>query len=361
MRSYDVLVIGGGIAGLSAAWHLADRGKRVTLVEREAFLGSHASGNNAAIFRQFEGHDASSSNLAETTARILQAIAPEWIRHTGVVYVANDQSTLLGVATEAATHGTWIDVAKAVPFLGEGEVNAGILIQRDGVLDPHLMTSSLAFELKQRGVVIQTSTQVRSLDMNGNQCTGATLFDGRRIAADATVIAAGAWSSQLGATIQAPLPLTPLRRHLAVLQPPVAIDRDSPVVWRLDDQIYFRPESGGILASPCDETPAVAGDVSTDPEVLVALGQKLRRLAPPLASSGVRRLWACQRTFAPDRRPVVGADARVQGLYWLSGLGGQGMSIGLGAGAVLAAAVCGEARDEIARFSPERLLQQRTV
>lgn len=156
------------------------------------------------------------------------------------------------------------------------------------------------------------------------------------------VLAGGAWNAELGASLGAPAPLSPLRRHLALLETGTAAV-GGPVVWRLDgDEAYYRPESGGVLASPCDETAwPPSTNVPSDARALVSLGERLATLAPALADSRVRRAWGCLRTFAPDRQFIAGPDARLAGLHWCAGLGGRGMSCGLALGEVVANALVG--------------------
>lgn len=112
--------------------------------------------------------------------------------------------------------------------------------------------------------------------------------------------------------------------------------------WRLDDEVYFREESGGVLASPCDEDAWPASVPPCDLRTLESLATKLGRLAPRLGSASVRQAWACLRTFAPGRMPVARADPKVSGLFWLAGLGGSGMTVGVAAGEIVAACVRGE-------------------
>ena len=130
----------------------------------------------------------------------------------------------------------------------------------------------------------------------------------------------------------------------------------SPVVWNLDDEVYFRSETGGLLASPCDETPFEPCLPPTSLDALEVLGEKLQRLSPRLADCSVRRSWACLRTFARDRQFVAGVDPRLAGLYWLGGFGGRGMTEGLAAGEVLACVMDGEEHPLAAELSPARLL-----
>lgn len=185
--------------------------------------------------------------------------------------------------------------------------------------------------------------------------TGVRLASGERIVAGAVVIAAGAWAEPLGAGCGAPLPLEPRRRHLALLEPKSKLDGDAPVVWAVDDEVYLRPDSGGVLASPCDEERWKAELPPTSEAGLELLAKKLARVAPRFADASVRRSWACLRTFAPDRAPAIGPDPRVQGLHWLAGLGGHGMTGGVAAGEVLAAAFTGKAHPLAQTLNPARL------
>ncbi len=98
-----------------------------------------------------------------------------------------------------------------------------------------------------------------------------------------------------------------------------------PFAWVEDAAFYFKPEGDGLLLSPCDETPMEPCVPPTDAAAAELLADKLTRHAPGLASIELRRNWACLRTFAPDRRPVIGFDASLPGLFHVSGLGGFGM------------------------------------
>jgi D-arginine dehydrogenase len=150
--------------------------------------------------------------------------------------------------------------------------------------------------------------------------------------AGAVVIANGAWAETLGATADLGLSLRPLRRHLVLLATERSFRPTRPIVWDLERSAYFRPESGAILASPCDAEPWPPELPPADPAALELLGQKLAQVAPLIARGRVVRSWACLRTFAPDDLPVIGPDPRAPGLYWLAGLGGSGMGLAAAAG-----------------------------
>ncbi|MEW6432164.1 MAG: FAD-dependent oxidoreductase [Myxococcota bacterium] len=348
MESFDVVVIGGGIAGLSTAWHLVQAGVTKTCVlEREWACGAHASGTNAAIYRQFED-DAVGVRLARRTRALLEVLSPDepLLRQTGALYVATPGRLASAISQLTANdievrRLSGAEVAALASPVVLGARHAAALVPTDGVLDPHGMLQALQARLRAAGVAVRVSSGARPTRRNGHFVIATAAGELR---AAHLVLAGGAWNAELGACLGAPAPLQPLRRHLALLDTSDA-PAGGPVVWRLeDDEAYFRPESGGALASPCDETawPAEAA-VPMDSQALVSLGERLSTLAPALARATVRRAWGCLRTFAPDRQFIAGPDARVPGLHWCAGLGGRGMSCGLALGEVVALALVGRA------------------
>jgi D-arginine dehydrogenase len=362
----DVAIVGGGIAGLSVAQALAGT-RRVRLFESEPLLAAHASGRNAAIFRPLE-HDATSAALTRETLRVLGGLVaplPLPLRPSGLVLCAASEAALQPLSEVAQREGVraeWLagaQLAARLPVLARGEVRHALWVPDGGVLDIHAVTSALAAAARRAGAELTTGNGVAAIELRAGRVSGLRLQDGSELACEAVVLAAGAWSAALGARIGAPLPLTPERRHLVQLAVRAPLAADHPVVWRVDDELYFRPETGGVLASPCDATPFEAtADPAVERVELERLADKLARAAPGLAAaSSVRSHWACLRTFAPDRELVVGADPRVAGLYWLAGLGGRGMGVALGAAQVLAA-ILGEKDHPLQNpMDPARLLR----
>ncbi len=359
----QTLIIGGGIAGLSAAFHLARRGCRgVQLLEREPMLASHSSGRNAAIFRQL-AEDEVGVELARRSAALLDegpGGLDSWLEQTGGLYVASKEEFIVQAAAQARAskveHAVLDEVGleQHAPVLAAGSACSGLWVAGDGVIDIHAVTEALARAARAAGVRIRTGCSVERIQVAEGRVLGLVLEDGTELRGSRVVNAAGAWSAALGQGAGAPLELAPLRRHLAVLD--AELPSDAPVVWNLDDEIYFRAETGGLLASPCDETPFEPCLPPTSLDALELLGEKLQSLAPTLADRGVRRSWACLRTFAPDRQFVAGEDPRLDGLFWLGGFGGRGMTEGLAAGEVLACVMTGEEHPLAAALSPARLL-----
>jgi D-arginine dehydrogenase len=358
----QVIVVGGGVAGLSAAALLAPH-KRVLLLEREPLLASQASGNNAAIHRPLE-HDLASAELARRSRQLLDSLlGPQVLNATGLLLVSaspDSVATLAALAREAnVRHRVWTADAlhRQHPVLSGGEAESALFLHDGGVLDLHALNSGLARLAKQSGAEFRTTSAVAQLEHTAGAIAGVRLADGTQLPARYVVLAAGAWSAQLAAASGLSLSLTPKRRHLVQLTAADILPRDAPVIWRLEDEVYFRPESGGVLASPCDETDWPAELLpERDPAALAMLGEKLARIAPKLADARVRNAWACLRTFALDRELVVGADSRVKGLYWLAGLGGRGMSVAPAAAELLANELLERAHDRGHAFSPSRCI-----
>jgi D-arginine dehydrogenase len=307
------------------------------LCESEPLLCAHASGRNAAIYRPLE-YDATTATLAARSLARLQELGGEaCLSRTGVLLAAGQSDPIDAFHEQARAQGVVVvrlDRAALhahAPLLAGGELAHALLVPDGGVLDIHAMTSRLTSAARAAGAELRTGASVAELIVERGALRGVLLHDGTRLVAGHVVLAAGAWGAALGVAVGAALPLQPVRRHLVqlALPEPAGLSPQAPVVWRVDagDELYFRPESGGLLASPCDAQPNAPPVSGVERGALELLAQKLARSAPGLAHAQVRSAWTCLRTFASDRELVVGPDPRVPGLCWLGGLGGRGMAV----------------------------------
>jgi len=311
------------------------------LLEREDFLATHSSARNAQIWLPVE--EGSTGALARRSAAGFTALLGDeaaWLRREGAL-VVTEPSRVDAFRDGAraggldATDADAAAVARLAPELVLGGRPA-LAVRGAGIFEPSVMMDALARAARDRGATLRTGAGVAAVRVERGRVAGVALEDGEAVDADEVVLAAGAWAGALGDAVGATTSLTPLRRHLALLEP-AAPARTT--VWCFldgDAEVYWRPESGGVLASPCDETPVAPSLPPAEGAALESLAARLEPVAPSLVDAPVRTAWACLRTYAADRELVLGPDPRVPGLSWLAGLGGRGMTIGLAAGELLA-------------------------
>lgn len=359
-----IVIIGGGIAGLSAAWQLArSKAGKILLLEREPLMCTHASGRNAAIFRPLEA-EASLATLACRSLELFEQLSPArpLVEPSGLLLLARAPEALAPVACSARALGMPHEIE--TPERVAARLNGlsvrgwhGLYAGSGGVLDIHGVSEALSRASRALGVEIRCGSGALGVRTNDARVVGVEVADGEFVAADDVVFAAGAWTGELGASVGLALPLTPVRRHLALLEPQRALPATVPAVWSLDDEVYFRREGQRVLSSPCDETAWSARAPQAELSCLAPLARKLGGIDEGLGRARVVRYWACLRTFAPDRRPVIGRDPRVEGIHWLAGLGGFGMTTGVAAGELLAQSFAG--RDTPPELAVHRLLSGR--
>jgi D-arginine dehydrogenase len=215
----------------------------------------------------------------------------------------------------------------------------------EGVVDVHALLTHYLRIAREAGFELVTDCAVEALVVEAGRVVGVETTRGA-VRAGVTIDASGAWAGRLGRAGRR-LPLQPVRRHLFVSGPVAGVTRMQPYAWVEDAGFYFRPEAEGLLLSPCDETPWEPCLPPTDPAAAELLAAKLVRFAPGLADLAIRKSWACLRTFAPDRRPIIGHDPDLPGLFHVSGLGGFGMMTSAATGDLAAALLTGAAPDWI--------------
>lgn len=359
-----MVVIGAGFAGASVAAALTQAGVTSGVVlERELLPGTHASGRNAAMVRQLEA-DPMLRKLAIEGVRRLRAKTVAGcpvLRQSGGVYLihggpapADEWCAQLREQCVPAELLSAVKARERFPFLSRFEFNYAVFCPTDGIVDIHALLSDLLAEARRGGFAVVTDCACESLILEESVVCGVQTRSGE-VSARIVVDAAGAWAGYLG-RLSAPLPLKRLRRHLFVSGDSGLLPHDAPLVWDLDVGYYVRPEGAGLLLCPCDETEHPPGVPEVDPEAEDLLADKLLQYAPGLAQITLRRSWACLRTFAPDRLPIIGWDPDIEGLFHVSGLGGFGMTTSLAVGNIASTLICGGVVDwiDVGSFSAGR-------
>ncbi len=336
---FDVIIIGGGIAGASMAYFLTERGiTNVALLERESQHGYHATGRSAASLVEFDPNPA---------VQRLKVLGGKFLRNPPAGFAQNpllqrSQIMLLyrapvlpdlpgakaglerdGVAFEPLTRA---QVLARVPVLALGESDCALLLTDDGRIDVHELLTSYLNGARRRGVTVRTGCEVRAIAVEGGRCRGVVTEAGG-LRARWVVNAAGAWAGEIAKLAgAAPIRLEPRRRTIVTFDSPPEIKVSAwPFVISEADQVYFAPESGGLLMSAMDQEPMAPCDAWPDDTVIASAIERLRALAPRLAPRAIRRKWSGLRTFSPDSVPVVGEDPHLGGFFWLAGQAGFGI------------------------------------
>ena len=350
MAETDVVVIGGGIAGVAASFYLAST-HAVTLVEAEPHLARHSTGRSAALF--FENYGTSATRPLTKASRTFFTDPPPnladapLVTPRGAMWLATpDQMTSLAKARDdgVATGSTVVQItaeeaARRVPVLRKERLG-GALWEPDP-LDLDVAATHQAFVrgLRRRGGSILTSSPVTAIERVGTRWR-ITAGD-TQVTSDVVVDAAGAWGDAVASLAGvAPVGLQPMRRTAFMVTGDQAWT-GWPMVVDVDHRFYFKPDGPQLLCSPADETPVPPCDARPDPAD-VALAIERINDATTLGIRSVRSEWAGLRTFSPDRTMVIGPDPARAGFVWLVGQGGTGIQTAPAAGALAATLV----RDE---------------
>jgi len=369
MSHADIVIVGGGAAGLATAWHLAARGDagRVVLVERNRLLAAESSALNAAILRTLDD-DVLTSRIALRSAGFLRrppggfTDVPLAIGRGLVLLAAAGEEDALLRRAEAVGGGLRFERAdrervRALHPWIRPDGNGGVFLPDDGEIDIAALMGGFAHGARAGGVEIRQGVPVTELMAGHGRIHGVRLANGEHLNTLRVVIANGGWAAALGARAGSRVRLRPTRRHLMVTRPSDAIDPRWPVVWQLGPEpFYARPESRGMLLCACDLTDADPDDLQRDEHVRDEIARKAARYLPELIETGAGQYWCGVRTLTADGRFVVGADGDVEGLHWVAGLAGAGMVCSAEVGRLAAAILMGDPGDdeERAALSPAR-------
>jgi D-arginine dehydrogenase len=344
-----IVIVGGGVAGAATAAALARAGMGPgVILEREPIPGSHASGKNAGIACIAEFDPLVRRLAVESVFRLhrITSAGVAVVRRASGLYLGGEAQRdrfarcVAGVEALGA-RAALLDRDQACarfPFLAAFAFDLAMESLDEGVIDVHALLLAYLDEARQGRFSLLTRTDATDLRIEGSRVCGVVTSRGT-IRADVVVDASGAWAGRLGRSVA--LPLQPVRRHLFVSANAGGVPSSAPLVWHVRDGYYFRPEGAGLLLSPCDESIHPPEPPQVDPAAADLLATKLAATAPALADLAIRSSWACLRTFAPDRRPIIGADPEIAGLFHVSGLGGFGMGTSWAVGEVASAIVRG--------------------
>lgn len=335
--SYDIAIIGAGIAGATLAAAIGPRA-RVLLLEAEDAAGYHATGRSAAFWSETYGGPGIQPLTSASEAPLK---AGGFLEPLGSLHIGRVMDVARADAFMAEFDGTGValervDPAAFVPGL-RGDWTIGVMEPSCAYIDVAGLHADALAASRRAGAKLVLNAAFQSATRNAGRwrvTTSAGEFD-----AAVLVNAAGAWADPVAiAAGVAPLGIQPYRRTLVQLRSDPAAPAEMPHVAHLGGEFYFKPEAGGRLwLSPHDETPCDPGDAQPE-ELDVAIAIDRFEHVVDWRVERVERSWAGLRSFAPDRLPVYGFDARVPGFFWFAGQGGFGIQTAP-AGAAIGAAL----------------------
>ncbi|WP_069300079.1 NAD(P)/FAD-dependent oxidoreductase [Neptunicoccus sediminis] len=367
MTQPDIIVIGGGIAGTSAAAQLAEHAD-VLLLEAEPQFGYHATGRSAAIFIRNYGN-AVLRALNAASAPVLQSGAG--ISDTGLLsprgelLIAGEEdiTDLENYAREATglEHLRPDQAVELVPILRKERIAAAILEPDAQDIDVDRLLQGYLRLLRGRGGKTVTNSPVCNLTRDNGLWRVTTKET--EYSAPVIVNAGGAWADQIAQIAgAAPVGLTPMRRSAVLLDAPQGYDIDRwPLFASVTESWYAKPDAGKLLISPADEDPTHPHDAWPD-DMVLAEGLHRYEQAVIVPVTRPTHSWAGLRSFTPDRTPVVGFDPEQEGFFWLAGQGGYGVQTSP-ALAALCAALCTDKTPDlsaeiVAELSPARFARE---
>ena len=386
-RSTDVLVIGGGIVGTACAEALASAGQDVVLVERaDLAAGTSGACQTGVGWGLFQ--DPYDRQLCLAASAVYQ----EWITIGGDVEYRQPGSVIVG---DLETKGTlrakvealqelniaceWLDraaIREAEPAISP-TVPGGAFLKSIAQVNPIQVVIEAARRAKQLGARICTHTELLSVEIKGGKAISALTNQGR-ISFGTIVLAAGAWSSHVGRFFDLRVPVWPLKGHILVTEPipPLLRHMISRAQCEENDKGTIGvnigadgpppgpPQVGTVLHSQfhgqllIGSSKQFAGfDRKVDLNCITEMAGRACKLIPQLKDVQIVRTYTGFRPWTPDGRPLIGPTKQVNGLVFATGHGGEGVTLALLTGRLIAELLTGQGTSvDIGPLSPDRFL-----
>jgi sarcosine oxidase subunit beta len=378
--SADIVIIGGGVMGASALYHLAARGHRgAVLLEREEAFGTGATGRCAGGVR-YQFSTEINVKLSQASLPMIERFKDEIgqevnYRQCGYLLVASDEKDAaafqknvklqnrLGVQTELLSGD---EVRARLPQMRFDDALAGTFHQKDGLVDPNSVVMGYVSAAQRLGAKALTNATVTGIRVSGGKVEEVATCAGS-IKTRTVINAAGPWARVVGEMAGVHIPIVPMRRQMFTTTAMPELPRDFPFVIDFSQSLYFHREGEGLLVgmSNQNERPGFDQNVDEDFE-MVNLEAAIDRL-PMLERAGRASHWAGLYEVTPDAHPIFGRTP-VDGFFVVAGFSGHGFMHGPVAGKLISELILdGSFKTvdvsalDLARFSEGRLIQEYNV
>jgi len=343
----SVVIIGGGVMGVSIAFHLAEAGCTDVVVVEGDQLGSGSTSKAAGGVRlQFS--DAVNIELALRSLDAFERFdsRPGFdidLCQVGYLFLldnANDVATFersVALQNSLGVPSRMMSAAEAgalAPLANVDDILAATICMRDGHANTGAVVEGYAQGARALGVRILTGCPVTAIERDGDTITGVVTAKGR-IPTDTVVCAAGPWSGQLGEMAGLHLPVAPVRRPVWFTEPMPDLPPGHPFVIDFSTGFYFHDEGRGLLFGMADPDQAAGFEVPLRSDWLEVVGEVAMRRAPKLLDVGIAGGWTGFYETTPDHNGIIGESSELARFFYATGFSGHGFLLGPAVGEVI--------------------------
>ena len=370
--SAEVVVIGGGVIGTSIAFHLAEAGIDVCLLERDQLAGGSTSRAAGGIRAQFSDplNIAIGLRSIESFERFGERPGAEIDLHqVGYLFLLDREDDVtafeasVAVQQEAGVPSRFVsldEVEELSPLAALDGVLAATYCPLDGHASPEAVTQGYAGGTRGHGGTILTGCGAAGIELAG-ESIGAVETTAGRIATHTVVCAAGVWSPEIARTVGVELPVQPYLREVGFTGPVEGLPERIPLTIDFSTGFYFHREGPGLLFGMADRTQQPGFDAPTDPAWLERVMEVAERRCPSLLDMGIAGGWKGYYEVTPDHNALVGESTAASRFLYATGFSGHGFLQAPAVGEIVRDLVLGrEPFVDVAALSAERFARAET-
>ena len=365
----DVVVVGGGVMGTSAAFHLAEAGADVLLVERDELASGSTSKAAGGVRAQFSDplNIAIARRSLDAFARFRERPGAEIDLHrVGYLFLLDREEDVAAFERSVALQSSLgvpsrlvspQEAAELSPLAGLEGVLAATFCPLDGHAAPEAVVQGYAAGARAHGATIATGCDVIGIDVADGEIRGVRTSLGD-VAAATVVCCAGVWSNALGAAVGVEIPVDPVWREISYTAPVPGLPASIPLTIDFSTGFYFHREGPGLLFGMADRDQPPGFDAPTDPDWLLRVLEVAERRCPRLPELGLAGGWKGYYEVSPDHNALVGEAAAPSRFLYATGFSGHGFLQGPAIGEILRDLVLGrEPFVDVAPLSAERFAE----
>ncbi len=346
-RTADIVIIGGGIMGTSAAYYLGKRGASDVVLFEKDLLAQATTGLSVGGIRQQFSHPAN-IRLSQHSLRVFKDFKAEfgvdiYFRAAGYLFLAQQEKTwsdfLSSVDVQHQMNApvevlSPEEIKRRWPYLRVDDLRGGTFGPEDGYADPYLVAMGYADHARKIGVRIEEKTEVTGIRVKSGKVEEVETSAGL-ISTPVVVDVAGPWGGEVARMAGIDLPVKPFRRQVFATSPFDAIPKPVPMVIDQDVTFYFRGEEPNILMGMSDPDEPSSFHTHVDRKFMERVTEAAVHRAPILEKAEIIRGWGGLYTITPDGNPVIGAIPAVEGFFCATGFSGHGFQHGPAVGLIL--------------------------